>query len=531
MRVVMAVVFVIGLALRVAQGHTTYLNPDEVFIVLSGDLSDADMVDEAGDKPPLGRLILYVSSRIASTELAVRAVPIAAGSLFPFLVYLWVARLATVESGVAAFVVLTLTPNLVALSAQARGYTLLLLFGAGALLLLDIAIRRQSVRVLLASVGCLYLAILTELSSAWVAAGAGVYTLLQLRRLPVRWVWVWGAAQVGGLGLFAYHLLTMPKVEASEKARWIAGFLRGSFPEPGTNPLTFAVMGTVKQFAYAFSSIPAGVAGLGLFSVGLALLARARVAEADGTAAANMARFVAPFGLAAVAAVLELHPYGRSRHTVVLVLFAVPPAAIALGALLRSRVRRYAAVSLMALPVWMWLADPDPNNIPASRHHLASWTAAVDYLKSAVPRGTTLLTDRETAVMLRYALLGPIRVDSTRTASGLAYIDLGPFAVAWSSLNLPDGPDFTRDVRRMQQQRGTGPSGEVWVVDGGFDANIHARLRKQTPTVPIHDLQTFDGALIVFRIGNSDERGLPSSPPALRFCGSWTSYATRTWHS
>ncbi len=504
LRVVMAVVFVVGLALRVAQGFTTYLNPDEILIVLSGDISDAAMVNAAGDHPLLGRLILYASSQIASTELAVRAVPIAAGSLFPFLVYLWVKRLADDESGAVAFVILTLTPNLVALSAQARGYTLLLLFGAGALLLLDVAIRRQSVRMLLASVSFLYLAILTELSSAWVAAGAGVYALLALRRMPVRWIWVWGAAQVGGLVLFAHHLLTMPELTESEKAGWITGFLRGAFPEPGTSPLTFAITGTIKQFAYAFSSIPAGMAGLALFGVGLEILTRTQLAKANGTAAANLARFVVPFVCGATAAVLELHPYGRSRHTVVLALFAVPPAAIALGTLLSSRARRYAAVVLvLALPVWLWRAEADRYNIPASRHRLASWRAAVDHLKAAAPHGATLLTDMETAVMLRYYMLGPIRVQSTTTTSGLHYLDLGTFRVAWSRWNLAAGPAFADDVRRVRQQFGTGRSGDVWVVDSGFGANIHVRLRRETPAVALEDLRTFDGAAVVFRVPGS----------------------------
>jgi hypothetical protein len=176
--------------------------------------------------------------------------------------------------------------------------------------------------------------------------------------------------------------------------------------------------------------------------------------------------------LPAVAALAMLYPFGRSRHTVLTGLVAL--AAMGAGIELLGRYRVWlaaaAAVTLCVLPT------PDTMNIPLPYWERAGWERALAEMTVAIPDGATVLTDRETALMLQTQLVP--RGERRLKSMGLRYKGwrvVNPKAFDWKAL-------------RTEQILAMAPAGPVWVIDMGFSvANLkgRAQLLGLTPVIDV----------------------------------------------
>ena len=482
-----------GLALRLDEAGRTYLNPDDLwnmYYALPGNWTLAGF-----EHPPLLAWLLHEVLRINSSELAVRMIPVLAGSIFPWFVYRWLARVRNIGAGFAALLILTFSPNLVSLSAQVRGYTLAILFAALALWLVESAFEPESVLRLVLFAICLYLAILTEFSTAWFVGAAGVYVLWRGIHLRVsRRFWlVWGLSQIGAslLYVFLYRTVILPSMSQFGMEAKVSSYLRGAFPVAGENPLTFAVLATIKQFAYTLSSVPLGVIAALLFAIGLVILWR----ERRDVALAILVGFL----LGIAGGILKLHPYGRSRQTVIFCLFIAAGAGVGIEALLRRKPWVSAVAALALIVGWPYLAEPDQHNISWRRYQLASMHAAAKQLHGLLPPGALVLTDAETSVLLRYYWCGTRKIPERRFASGVREFNLDGFRIVGRRNDLGGLDDFAGDVAAVRREYGLQRDEALWVVDGGFDVDIPAELRARFGGQPLPDYHDMDGILVAFR--------------------------------
>jgi hypothetical protein len=340
------------------------------------------------------------------------------------------------------------------------------------------------------------LAILTEYSAAYFAGAVGIYFLLRARErevAPRLWV-VWATGQLSALMIYGalYQISIKPRMLT--KQGMIDGFLRGAFPAPHQNLFLFGAFATLKQFAYAFSSIILGVAAAILFGAALVILWRDR-SPARTRNRLFAVLLVLPFLFGCTAALLMLHPYGRSRHTVILSLFVTAGVAVALERIFRS----YAWIGALTLGiVWMLSADPDQNNIARSRDRRTSMIAAIDYLRSSVPPGSFVLADLETSRYLHFYM--PDRRD-LRLQTDFDSKD-GPvdrLHVVWRRWDFGEAGDFVADLSSVRKEFGLRPDAPIWVIDGGFDGGIDARLRQRFPGISLPAFHDFDRAVTVFQ--------------------------------
>ena len=135
----LSVVFLAGLALRLRLAYITHFNPDEALhaILSFGRWREVwEQSPHRGLHPPLLILITHLVSFASRTEIALRMVPVLAGSVFPVLVYIWLRRVAGTAAAMAAMFPLTLAPHLISISAQLAklhaGPALSLRFAGGA---------------------------------------------------------------------------------------------------------------------------------------------------------------------------------------------------------------------------------------------------------------------------------------------------------------------------------------------------------------------------------------------------------------
>lgn len=487
--VVVPVIF-LGLVLRLMEAARSYLNPDEIlhfFLSLS--------VDPKQDHPPLLFVLLHPIAAVTSSELALRLIPVLAGAIFPWVVYRWLAKVWTRGAALAALVILTFSPNLIALSAQVRGYTLELLFAALALLFLDTALDRNSLRMMILFSISLDLAILSEYSAAWFAGAVGIYFLLQMsgRKIAPRLLIAWAVGQMSALAIYwaLYLLAIRPRLAFRHGV--IDEYLTGAFPGPRESALAFSVLATLKQFAYAFSSIPLGVGAALLFAGALVILWR----RAPNRSLAVF--LVVTFLLACAAALLKLHPYGRSRHTVILCLFAAIGVRIALERMFRSRPWMGGLAALALALVWMFAAEPDQNNITRSRDRKASMIAAIDFVRSAIPPSSLVLGDEQSIRYLRFYLPDPRSLRLESEFDNPQGPPIGSLRVIWRRWDFRTVDDFLSDLASVRAEFGLSRDAPIWIVDGGFDSGIAARLRDRFPGISLPSFRDIDGALNVFQ--------------------------------
>jgi hypothetical protein len=491
----------------------SYLNPDEIHYALLALPSHFKELYRSGldtDHPPLLFLLLHPIASVTSSEVALRLIPVLAGTIFPWVVYRWLARVWTAGAGLAALTILTLSPNLISLSAQVRGYTLELLFASLALFFLDKVIQNRSLGATILFSVSLDLAILSEYSALWFAGAVGVYFVLEcccgagaLRRFSPRLLAAWALGQLSALAICAvlYWTSIRPRLKLSRGP--IDGFLKGAFPAAHQNLAAFGALATVKQFAYAFSSAILGIGASCLFGAALIILWRGR-SPGERTRNRIFAAFlVIPFALACAAAMLYVHPYGRSRHTVILSLFVAAGVGIAIDKVVRVfRPRPWMVgfgVAILGL-FWIFAADPDQNNIARSRDRRASMIAGMSYLHSSIPPGSFVLADEEAALYLRFYF--PHQRTSGRQLDfgGAEGMDLGAFRVVWRRWDFGEVNNFLDDLASLRGHFGLQPDTPIWVVDGGFDTGIDARLRARFPGLSLPAYRDFDGALTVFQL-------------------------------
>jgi len=487
------IVVVAGLLLRGKIGLSTYLNPDEAVQALVAFGSWGDMLKGSLQftHPPLIILITHVMSWVSRTELALRLVPILAGSLFPILLSLWLRRVVGEMAALAALFLLTLAPHLVNVSAQLRSYTLAFLFLSASLLLFEQAIENDRMWTMAAYNVALWLCILSDYSVAWFAGAAGVYALLRLRGSSNGVKAMWAGGQLVALLLyclmFAVHVQSFRGGAVARGA--ITGWLRGGFPG-SAELLVFPFKGTVKQFAYLTASVPLGVLALILFCGGLFLLWTGRTGIERRKARALVVLFVLPFVLGLLGAYANQFPYGRSRHTLVLGIFGACGVAVLLEALPRRAGIALLWAALLVTPLWHWQAVQDWNEMDADRLRKELIVQTMDYMRSAIPPGTLIFTERETLWILAY-YFGHNQLPPRAAAGRFSETLLGAWRIGTRDYKYLTQDEYKEALLAFRRHYGLSDAEPVWVLDGGWDV----------VSVRQDELRPFTRAVRVFQTG------------------------------
>lgn len=481
-----ALILVIGFCWRVYAASLTFLNPDELlhlyFSLPSGLMASAS---EFGH-PPFFYWILHLVSAVSTSRWALRALPLLAGTIGPFLVYRWLSALGYRRTGLWAMAILSLSPNLVLLSAQTRGYEIAAALAAGALVLTEQALANSLASVLWLPV-VLAAGMLTEYSQFSFLAGLGVYTLirgLQLRP-GIRFWWLWVASQVLVLLVCWWLYRNVIQVELARPIfqQRAETYLATAFPLPRQSPLVFLVLGTTRQFAYLMSSKFLGVLSLIAFGIGLVLfwIRAAEAAEAKPSNGILPGRAVVALALTALllamgAGLERLYPYGRTRHAATLCVLLAAVSAYGIERILGNRPRTLIAAALAVLLMWPRLSSPDPNNIEPKRgDYRATWSAANKLHKLITP-GIILLTDQETALILRYAWCRERPVLSVPHVEGTSEWILDGAHVLWRRWDFGNVRGFEEDAAAVRALYHIDPGAPLLAADGGFNAGAAEEL-------------------------------------------------------
>jgi len=405
--------------LRLRLAWLTFLNPDEALHYFLSHQLSLNLTYEASlttVHPPLMILFLHYWSLLGGSELFLRLPFVVAGTLFCWVMFLWVRKAANSQAAWFSLVMFLLAPSLVTLSAEIRQYSFLLLFCACSSYWLESVLQdsdTHSIRWIALSAAALYLALLTHYSAMIFAVAVGIYALLRLvRRKSPKLVAAWIAAQAGALAICVFlYRSQISKLRRSGLASEIAAtWLRSSLFQHGQDHLAvFAWSKTLRLFRYVFSQGTIGVVGFGLFVFAIFILLRSDNRVDSTQRKRGLAMLLAvPFLITLVIAVAGVYPYGGTRHDALLALFAISGIAIGLD---RLPIGRPALAAKFMKPLVLGAAMftcnlfPSPSGpyIQPKNQRRELMTQAISYLRS-LPPDSVLFTDAQGSVVLNYYL-------------------------------------------------------------------------------------------------------------------------------
>ena len=474
-----------GIRILLAQGRS--LTGDEAVHFLLASLPRSLDIYRASlnnAHPPLFFLLLHFWIRLGSSEFFLRLLPATLGGAFLWVAYRWTLSLYGKSAALVTLVLLSFSPALVALSAEVRDYTLLLLLMAAALLLFERSLEKLSPLRVVASAAFLSLAILTHYSAFFVALALWVYGFVRLRRgrLPAGFVRTWAACQAG-VGVLCFWLAAthVADLRGSSLERLVmTRMLRPEYFQADQDRLLdFLFRQTAAVFRFLCGSAAAGAVACVLAVVGLVILVLKRNASA--------LLLALPFLFAAGASLLDVYPYGGTRHSVFLLLFASAAIGVALSAL--SAGRLWPAVVLVAVlaPVCLSTALGAPERQSARRMR-----AAVEGFRAAAPAGSLLFMDLETGRLLEYYLErkawtmhGQGLQDFWESSAGGYRIRGTPM---WNTTEYLLGNELQRfvDVYRI-------PAGQaIWVIHVGPGYNLASAVSRRFPGAVIRAASRLD---------------------------------------
>ncbi len=498
----------LGLLGRFSIAWRSYLNPDEAWHSLLANASGlvALWAESARSTHPPGLIfIVHFLKRFGTSEPLLRSVSVLAGAAAAWFVYRWLSARGDRAGAVSAAVMLALSPMLMGLHAQVRGYALATALAAASLWLLETAVARDSALRLAGYALLAALAVLTEYPAAFLLPAAAFYSWVLLcepgrgRRMKLAWFAVQFLLAALCLSLYYSHVVHAAKWRASLEylARWLAPYL----PREGEDSIVFALRGTFGQFRFLIPSIPSAAAGMalgaGVLFMWLWTFSRRSLA--------NVFLFLLPFAAAFAAALLRLHPYGMTRQTSVLAIFTAGSVGLALQRLFRQRLLPAGLAAVLFAAPWQVAKFRDWNNVPWERNRRKDMARAVDYLRTRIPAGAAVVTDAETRLTMA-AYLEPERpfpeleaLPATQTIGGLTW-----FAARWS---FAGGSDLVADIAAFRE-RHPDWSGPLYLADGGF-VTVACTAAQGRPG--LRRIREFGGALCLLEVEPAGEAPQPGS--------------------
>ncbi|HJW14758.1 MAG TPA: glycosyltransferase family 39 protein [Thermoanaerobaculia bacterium] len=455
------------------------LSPDETLQIGLANVpgfSDVYRSSQSNAHPPLFFFLLRFWLSLGRSELFLRLFPALCGGAFLWFTYRWAARILGSGAGVMALAAAALSPALIPLSAELRGYSLLLLLSAASLDQFESALgARSAARMALSSV-LLYLAVLTHYAGVFVVLALFFYACARLwkARPPRRVIATWAVFQVGAaaLCLFLYLTQVARLWGGALESEAMTGWLEASYFHPGRDgAIWFVVRQMAEIFLYLFGSPIGAIVAFLAAGAGVVRLVRERRPEG--------LLIVLPFLLGAAAGLLGRYPFGGTRHSA----YLLPFTAAAIGAAFRKpRFRGWPALLPVLVLAPLPLGTSAWSKPGASRPSL---NAAVERIRRAAPEGSVLFADHRTASVLSFYL---DRGGFNNERQGMGQFrerEAGGYCVIRSPLWTTDPNAFADEIERLTRAYRFPPGQRLWAIRFGGDMTLTLARRFPGSAYPV----------------------------------------------
>jgi len=505
-----------GFLARLFEARASFLNPDEALHNLLSDQPSLRLAYQATlttAHPPLLLLVLYFWRSLGQSEWMLRMPSVLAGTACCWLAYLWLKDVSNRSTALLGLVLFAFAPAMIGLSAEIRQYALLLFFISACLYFSERAIREDSPLLMILFSLSLYGAILVHYSALLFAFAIGVYILVRLypyRNRPGLTA-AWAAGQIGGVALSTYFLVTrIAPLRQTEMLREYYDIYRKSVFHAGDrNPASFTAVQTLRVFTYLFSHGVVGTLALLAFLAGMTLLLSGRISlKKAGPSSRELALLLGlPFAVNCGAALAGQYPYGATRHSACLLLFAISGASIGLSSLARSRSWVMPLALIAALFVCNVFPSPPPP-IRAKNQARPLMKDAVDFFRQTAAPGSLVVADYQSGLLFGYYFCGHGVVQVFPPLHAFAKADCGPYTVITAHPNEWKfyADDFPGQMATLTQTYNLAPGTKLWLFDAGWINDSTPALLKQLQHFGCSAPRTFGENILLCEIALDRKR-------------------------
>jgi dolichyl-phosphate-mannose-protein mannosyltransferase len=484
LRAVALVVTAGGFAYRVFIASRSFLNPDEAihyWLINQRSAWQAYKASLTNAHPPLFYLILYFWHLLGRSEFMLRMPSVIAGTALCWLAFRWLERVIGKASSLIGLVFFAFSPAIVALSAEVRAYSVMLVCEAGALYFLAAAFEEKSASRMWCFSIFLYLAIFSHYSVLFFVIAVGVYTLAQIldSRLPRKVVLAWALGQVGTLAEYAFLYVTHVSKVRKEIPIWGSEFFASYYQWGDENILAFTWRKTLNVFDFLFAQRYVSLLFLLLFLAGVAVILSKDILGRQKDTPMNRLGLLLllPFALIWGASLAGVYPYAGTRHTVVLAPFAIAGVSFTLAAITRQRLWAGLLLTGLLVSVSNLTKDGIVPEVFRGDRSAAQMALAVNYMRKTIPRGDHLFVDLESLMPAAYYFCGPEEIVPFKTFEGRFYefSCRGNLIVSLPNWKLLPAV-FQSQFEDMARSYNLKPGDRVWVYQTGWGLNLDTAL-------------------------------------------------------
>jgi len=516
----------LGFFMRIWHASGTFLNSDEVMHFAAANHTtwlESYRVSLAISHPPLLIFVLHVWRVLGTSELMLRMPSILAGMAFCWFTFRWAEMLFEKTVAWTMFVFVLFLPSSIELSTEIRQYALFLAFAIGSAYLLERALAKDSAGAMLLSGMCLWLAIGSHFSAFLFAPALGIYAIWRMwvQRPPVAVIASWLVSQVVALGLCAFLYFTqirqLSKYFGGQDATqgWMGNaYLSHSYFVPGrVNPLLFIVGRSVGVFQFVFRQLLVGDIAFLLFIAGVVMVFRSRPVSTRVTSRQLGCLLLLPFAINCAAALVRAYPYGGTRHSCMLIPFALAGVSVALAQFLNHKI----SLGMIVALVLSLICDLSPAKelpyVAPDAQRSAHMQAAMAFIHQ-LPHGEPIFSDVQTNLLLGHYLCEQRPVVPDRSIPGFVSYECGGHRVIASTTRyIFTARSFYDQWQEMVNKYHLQPGSRTWVTQMGWYTYVEFELENfpQFHIAP-HDfgpqIQIFD-----LTVGQtmSDPKMLPTS--------------------
>jgi hypothetical protein len=504
----------LGFCWRVWLAQATFFHTDEAWhysVANQASLLSAYRTSLTLAHPPLMVFVLYFWRHLGTSDVMLRLPGVLAGTVFCWVFYKWLSVLFGRTAGWCGLILTAFLPPMIALSAELRQYSWMLMFAFSAAYFLERALEGNSARMMLLSSVCSYLAMLSHYSAFLFAAGLGIYAILRMlsQRPAATVIACWVAGQALGVGLAATLYLThIAKLSAVYPVarpldRFGDFYLSDWYFHAGRDRLLpFLYRGTFGVFRFTFGQTAVGQIAAILFIIGVALLMRRGSSSNSRPPRLIAVLLLIPFVLNWLAVIAGLYPYGRTRQCIFLGVFGLAGVSFAIGKIARNRAGPAAAVALGMVVICQAFGTLQGRDmLPLAEQRHEHMDQVLQFIRGNISPEDVILTDRATSFQLRHYLCRQGAVNVDRSANGFEFYRCSDRGIVATGTN--DGAltaeALPAKLKEMRSSFGLN-SETVWVVQGGWASGLGEALHRRSPEFSDLQIHPFGRYLEVFKV-------------------------------
>jgi len=509
-----ALLVLLGFCCRAWMAHATFFNADEAWhfsVANQNSLLNAYQASQTLWHPPLLICVLYFWKTLGTSDLVLRLPCVIAGTVFCWVYYKW---LEVVFGRAVAWVGLLFAaflPTMIAMSAELRQYPFLLMFVALSAYFLERAFAADSAGRMLLSSACLWLAMLFHYSAFLFAASMGLYAISRLlwQRISRRVIAAWVVGQAGGIALAGFfywrQIVKLRAMHAGSEPfrRFGDWYLPQFYYHPPHDHLSFFLFrGTFGIFRFIFAWVVAGHIATLLFFAGATLLLRRRQIS-EGMLAPRLAGILLllPFVASWIAVTAGIYPFGRTRHSIFLEMFALAGVSVALVRIAKRRTGPALAIAAGIIVLCqLFGTQPWHDMLPLADSRRENMDRALAFIENKVLPSDVIYVNKPSEFQIAHYLCDQKPVMPDRSVAGFESFECRGRLVV-SSFPNDDAvlmETFSTKWREMARAYALRPGSKVWVFAGGWSSGLAAALTSRYPEFSGIQAHSFGHYLQIF---------------------------------